>query len=151
MSSPLLAAAVVGNGLLAGLFLAFVVAVSPGLRRVDDAAYVATFRAVNAAILSLVFLAVFLGTPVVTLGAAVLGGHDRSWLLVGAAGAAATFLVTAAGNVPLNTRLAAAPVHTAAERADARRRFEARWNRWNVVRATTSTLALAALAGAAVS
>ncbi len=51
-----------------------------------------------------------------------------------------TVAVTAVGNVPLNDALAAG-----GSRAD----FETAWVRWNVVRTSTSTAALACLAWAA--
>ncbi len=143
-------AATVGNGLLAGVFLAFACAVTLGLRHVDDRCYVSTFRAINTAILNGWFLGVFLVSPVVTAATVVLhaGPADRSrlpWLAVGLAAAAGTVIVTAAVNVPLNRRLGAAPVHTDRECTVARRRFERRWNRWNLLRTVMSTLALVSL------
>lgn len=145
--------ATVGNGLLAGVFLAFACAVTLGLRHVDDRCYVSTFRALNTAILNGWFLGVFLATPVATTATVLLhvGPADRSslrWLAVGLAAAAGTMAVTAGFNVPLNRRLGAAQVRTERERAVARRHFEPRWNRWNLLRTATSTLALVCLAAA---
>lgn len=153
MTSALLVTATVGNGLLAGLFFTFAVAVTRGLRRVDDGSYVATFRAVNAAILNPWFLVVFLGTPPVTAAASLVGAGSSGrtpWLLAALACSAATFLVTALVNVPLNRRLDAAPAETATQLATARRAFEVRWNRWNAARAAASTAALLLLATASV-
>ena len=55
--------AIVLNGLLAGLFFAFSIAIIPGLRRVDDSTYVRSFRAINAGILNPVFLLIFCLAP----------------------------------------------------------------------------------------
>jgi len=147
----LLVLALVGNGLLAGLFAAFSWAVVPGLRHVDDRSFIETFRAINSAILTPGFLVVFLGTPVVTVAvtASHLGpGQDASvpWLLAGTVCSVLSFGITAAVNVPLNRRLDAASTVTEAERRHARVAFEAPWSRWNLARLATSTAALALLA-----
>ncbi len=44
-------------------------------------------------------------------------------------------------NVPLNTRLVRARIETAADCAGARTGFEARWNRWNLIRCWASVVA----------
>nr|BFE81336.1 hypothetical protein GCM10020093_039370 [Planobispora longispora] len=62
-----------------------------------------------------------------------------------------TFVVTAAVNVPLNNAIDAAGDPAAiADPAAVRAAFETRWVRWNVVRAVSSTAALACLAWALV-
>ena len=52
MTETVLALATVASGLVAGLFAAFAYAVSPGLRRMDEEAFVQIVRAVDAAILN---------------------------------------------------------------------------------------------------
>ena len=146
ISEAVAAVAIVTNGLLAGLFFVFVCAAAPGFRRVDDATYVSAFRAINRAILNGWFLSVFLAAPV----AAVVSAGLRIWLTqpgtslaaTGAACSTLTFFVTAARNVPLNTRLDRAPSATP---AIARGNFEKPWNRWNNVRTITSVSALVTL------
>ena len=145
-----LVAATVGNGLLAGVFFAFSCGVAPGLRRVDDRAYVTAFRAINRSIVNLLFLLVFLGAPIATAAAAALhldGARQEVLACVVAALALSllSFAVTVLVNVPLNNRLAAAPTGDAQLRK-ARDDFEIRWNRWNQVRTATSTAALVLLA-----
>ncbi|WP_209559350.1 DUF1772 domain-containing protein [Frigoribacterium sp. PvP032] len=142
------------NGLVAGLFFAFVVAVSPGLRRVDDGAFTGAFRAINAAILRPSFLVVFAAAPASAALLAVLhvvdGSSASTWAVGAAAASVATFVITAARNVPLNEALARADVSGPTSASAARRAFESPWTRWNTVRTLTSTGAVLGLAASAV-
>ncbi|AZL11035.1 MAG: anthrone oxygenase family protein [Brevibacterium aurantiacum] len=139
--------AIVLNGLLAGLFFAFSIAIIPGLRRVDDSTYVRSFRAINTAILNLVFLLAFCLAPLSAVTAVVLrlwsgGSGPVMWLVIAAVCSVLTFLITASANVRLNNGLDRAAVDTETQRGEARVAFEARWNRWNHVRSLTSIAAL---------
>ncbi|MFV0435173.1 MAG: DUF1772 domain-containing protein [Leucobacter sp.] len=151
---PLLVVAIIANGLLAGLFFVFSVAIGPGFRRVDDGTYVQAFRAINAAILNGRFLAVFFFAPLSAAGCVVLllwrgGSASLPSVVAGAICSALTFGITAAGNVPLNRELDRAPTFTEPQRRTARQRFETPWNRRNLARTVTSIGALAFLAIAA--
>jgi uncharacterized membrane protein len=150
-----LVVAMVTGGLIAGVFFVFTCAITPALRRVDDETYVTTFRAINTAIVNGAFLAVFSAAPLSALATAVLGvwlqrSSPSWWLWAGATCSVLTLVITTAANVPLNRGLDQAPVATGTQRRAARRRFETRWNRWNLARTVTSTAALACLAVAAV-
>lgn len=152
---PLLVVAIVANGLLAGLFFVFSIAISPGLRRVDDGTYVQAFQAINAAILNGRFLTVFFVAPIAAVVCVVLHisrGDSASLtsLVAGAVCSALTFGITAARNVPLNQELDSAPIDTEYQRRIARHRFEKRWNRGNLARTVTSIGAFIFLAGASV-
>ena len=143
--------ATVMTGLLAGLFYGFACAVMPGLQRVDDRTFVDTMRSINRRIVNGWFLLCFLGAPVLTLAAAVgqfvLRGEDSRWPIAGAvAFSAASLVITAAVNVPLNNALDAAddPARST-DPAVIRRRFEGRWVRWNIGRTAASTGAFACL------
>ncbi|WP_127783408.1 anthrone oxygenase family protein [Rhodococcus sp. X156] len=155
LSTPALVVAVVANGLLAGVFFAFSCAISLALHRVDDRSYVTVFRAINSAILNAGFLLVFALAPLAAVAAVALP-HDASrnvsvpWLVAGAACSVATFVITAAANVPLNRALDAAPVTSEAQCTDARGHFEGRWNRWNLLRTATGVAAVALLAVAGI-
>lgn len=143
----LITVAAVTNGLLAGLFFVFACAIVPGFRRLDDAAYVRAFRAINAAILNPLFLFIFFAAPVAAIAGAVLASVRGAQpalavLWVGAAASAATFVITAVANVPRNNALARAAVGTPQECSASRGRFEPGWNRWNLVRTITSIAAL---------
>ena len=135
---PAIAAALL-LGLSAGLFFAFSVAVMPGLRRTDDAAFVATMTAINRAILNFPFGLVFVGALIAPVVAAVLAfitGASSPWLLIAAAAVylVGVLFVTGGVNVPLNEAL---------DRDGKRRAFEDRWVRFNNVRTVSGTVAFA--------
>lgn len=152
---PLLVFAIVANGLLAGLFFVFGVAIGPGLRQVDDGTYVRAFRSINAAILNGKFLTVFFVAPIAAAVCAVLhllrgGSAPLPLVVAGAVCSVLTFGITAAGNVPLNEELDRAPIDTEHQRRTARQQFETRWNRRNLARTVTSVGSLVFLAVASV-
>jgi uncharacterized membrane protein len=147
LERAVLLVATITTGLTAGLFYAFSCSVMPGLRRVDDRSFVATMRAINVAILNGWFLIVFLGAPLVAVGAAVLQidgefGPSLLWSAAGAAACLVTLVVTGAVNVPLNDRLA----DERGEPGQLRVAFERRWNRANVVRTVSSVTAFGCFA-----
>ncbi len=152
------------NGLLAGLFFAFVCAISPAYRRLADGEFVRGFRAINAVIVRPTFLVVFVGAPLTAAAAAVAGtlrigvapgglgigaGPAGTALLwVAAAASVVSFLITVIVNVPLNQGLDRAPIDTHRQQEAARAVFESRWNRANLARTLMSTLSVLALAAA---
>ena len=144
-----LVAAVVTNGLMAGLFAAFSYAVLPGLGRSGDRTFVEAMQQVNVAILNGWFGVCFGGAVVFAAVAAFLhrGRPGLTWIVAGLALYVAVLVVTFAVNVPLNDALAAAGN---ADPAAARARFEGTWVGWNVVRAVLSTGAFTSLAWALV-
>lgn len=141
--------AVLGCGLMAGLFLAFSTAVMPGLRALRPAEGAAAMQRMNAAIMNPLFGLLFAGTPLVCLVlvvVAVVGDVPAGpWLV----GGSVLYLVGGSGltlviNVPMNTELAAAdPTVPAGERAWSR--YQRRWTRWNHVRALACFAATLAL------
>jgi len=137
-----LVADLVTTGLMAGVYLAFSIAVMPGLARGDDRSYVLSMRGMNVAILNPVFAIVF-GGPLLLGVVAVLTGLDRDdlgWVALALGLYVATLVVTGVVNVPLNNRLdSTEPVK------EARALFERRWVRWNVVRTVVCTLSFLAL------
>ncbi|MET9822420.1 MULTISPECIES: anthrone oxygenase family protein [Streptomyces] len=138
-----LVAATVAAGLMAGTFYVFACAVMPALARSDDRVYVAVMRDVNEVIENPVFLLGFMGALVL---AGLAGWQSRRvpgrwWVLAGATAYALAFLVTVAGNVPLNDALA-----RPGDPAALRERFEDPWVAWNTVRAVLSTVATGCLA-----
>ncbi|WP_043673880.1 anthrone oxygenase family protein [Clavibacter michiganensis] len=148
-----LVVAITVNGVLAGLYLAFAVAVSPGLRRVDARTHVRSIVAVNRAILNPVFLGLFLGAPVSALASLVLprgsAGTHPSAGTAALACAVLALVVTVAVNVPLNRALERAEIGDDAQVAAVRERFARRWDRANAVRTSASfaaTLLLACVA-----
>ena len=106
VAAVLLVAALLANGLQAGTYYAWASGVMPGLARADDATFVATMRHVNVAIVNPVFLASFLGAPLLTAVAVLAVDFDAlAWTAAALVLALATVGITAAGNVPLNDAL----------------------------------------------
>jgi uncharacterized membrane protein len=150
-----LLAAVVGTGLMAGLFFSFANAVMPALTRSSDRTYVEAMQRVNESILNPLFLGLFTGSLVLTgLATALHVGSDGGvlpWLIAGLVLYGLVVAITAAVNVPLNDQLAAAGTPTdAAGWAAVRRDFATRWVPWNVVRAVVNVAAFGVLAWALV-
>jgi uncharacterized membrane protein len=143
-----LVAATIATGLTAGLLYAFAHTVMPGLGRTDDRTFVGAFQAVDRAVINPWFMAGFLGGPAFTLAALLLdtgGGAALGWLLAALGLHVAVLVVTMAVNVPMNNWLQQADLDRVADLATARRRFETRWVRWNVIRTAAAAAAGAAL------
>jgi uncharacterized membrane protein len=151
MTDIVLLLAVVTAGLQAGTYYTWASGVMPGLARAEDRSFVDTMQRINVAIVNPVFVASFLGAPVLAIAAAVLVDPDaRWWALAGAVLAVGTLVITAAGNIPLNNRLdAAGPLEQIPDLAAVRTGFERAWVRLNLARTLTSLGALACLAWAA--
>ncbi|WP_229054562.1 DUF1772 domain-containing protein [Aeromicrobium sp. Leaf350] len=137
----LLGATALTTGLVAGLFAAFAYAVMPGLRRVDDVAFVQTMRGVNVAIINPVFGLLFGGSLVLGIASTVVvRGEDAfAWAVAGLVGYVLTLVVTIARNVPLNEALENGT--DASPRL--REAFERPWTRWNLVRTATNVASTA--------
>ena len=141
--------AALGCGLMAGLFFAFSVSVMKALARLTPAQGIAAMQAINVAILNPVFLAVFLGTAVVSVLAIIvsfLRWNTPGALYLLAGGALyliGNILVTAVFNVPMNNALdsmAPADPGSASLWAD----YLSSWTAWNHVRTITAVSAMAA-------
>ncbi len=105
--------ALLGSALVGGVFFAFSSFVMNALARVPSAEGIAAMQSINVVVINPAFLGAFMGTAVLSLGvgglAVVASSHpSASYFLAGAIFYfAGTFLVTIAGNVPLNDQLAA--------------------------------------------
>ncbi|SDK86801.1 Uncharacterized membrane protein [Glycomyces sambucus] len=149
-----LLAALLSAGLMAGLFTGYSYSVMPGLKILDDRAWVAALQHINRVIINGRFMTGFLGSVAFSLAAVVLGCFldDRSalpWTIAGLVLNLVSFIGTMAKNVPLNDRLEAAGDPAAlADPAALRTEVEEPWIKWNHVRGTANLLALAALAWA---
>jgi uncharacterized membrane protein len=100
-----------GAGLMAGVYFAFSVAVMPALDRLPGSQAIAAMNHINKVIVNPVFMLAFL---VATLTSAVVGvyaavqldGHERAWLIAGAAlFVVGSFLITIGYHVPKNDAL----------------------------------------------
>lgn len=150
-----LIAATLTTGLMAGVFGLYSNAIMPGLRRTDDRTFVAAFQSIDRAIINPAFMATFLGALVLTALTALLHltGEARSllpWIVAALVLYLVVFVVTIRVNVPQNNEIkAAGDVDRMTDVHGMRERFnEARWVRWNHLRAFASTLAFGLLSWA---
>ncbi|MFE1440088.1 DUF1772 domain-containing protein [Streptomyces sp. NPDC058739] len=145
-AGPVLLAATILAGLMAGTFFIFACAVMPALARSEDRVFVDVMRDINDVIQNPLFLLAFLGALVLSAVAAwqSRSAPGRWWTWGGCAAYALVVLVTVAVNVPLKDQLASATGSPTAARAD----FEDTWVAWNAVRAGLSVMASGLLAGA---
>ena len=147
-----LIAATLTTGLMAGVFGLYSNAIMPGLRRTDDRTFVAAFQSIDRAIINPAFMATFLGALVLTALTALLHftGEARSllpWIVAALVLYLVVFVVTIRVNVPRNNEIkAAGDVDRMTDVHGVRERFnEARWVRWNHLRAFASILAFGLL------
>ena len=144
-------------GLMAGVFAIYANATMPGLGKTDNRTFVGAFQAIDTAIINPLFLLSFFGALVFTgiAGALHLGEDFRSvlpWVVVAFVLYLAVVVITVVVNVPLNDGIKAAGApDSIADLGRVRELFnEARWVRWNLVRAVATTAAFGCLAWALV-
>jgi uncharacterized membrane protein len=141
--------------LVAGLVFSFAIVVMPGIRGLDDLAFLKAFKAMDRVIQNNppIFMLVWLGSAVVLLASTVVGiwqleGFDRILLVVACAiYLFGVHLPTIAVNIPLNNHLQSQDLDTMTEPAlvETRARFESRWLRWNAIRTIFAILTTALL------
>ncbi len=142
-------AAVLGCGLVAGIFFAFSSFVMSALGRLPAKEGIAAMQAINITVLNPWFFAAFFGTAAACLVLVVLAltgwnGAHAEYLIAGSAlYLLGTILVTIAFNVPLNDRLAAVDPGRS-DGAVLWTHYLVRWNSWNHVRTAASLGAAAA-------
>jgi uncharacterized membrane protein len=148
---PVLLAAALFAGLQAGTYFTWSTGVMPGLAKVDDRTFISAMQQMNIAIVNPIFIATFLGAPLLAGAAAVVAGPQaRPWAIAATVLAVGTLVITFAGNIPLNDALdAAGPVDKIKDLAAVRADFESLWVKLNVARCLTSASALGCLAWAA--
>ena len=134
MDDPLLTGGQALNGLLAGIYVAFVVAVMPALHGLPDDTFLRVMNRINDVIVNPAFLTLFLGAPVL---AVILAAVRRDPLTIAAAVAAlAALVITIAVHVPLNDALAD---------GGTRDRYETPWVLWHYFRTGAAIVAFALL------
>jgi uncharacterized membrane protein len=147
--------AVITMGLATGAFALYAHTVMPGLRNTDNHTFVASFQAMDRAIINPWFMAsAFVGALLFTVAAALasIGRAALPWVIAALVLYLIAVVITIAVNVPLNDALKAAgnPDHIR-DLAGVRERFhETRWAAWNLVRVATSGAAFGCLAWALV-
>lgn len=153
-----LGGAVVGMGLLGGLFYGYACSVMPGLHHASDSTVVDTMQNINRSIQNPVFFATFMGAPALAAWAWInerrRGAREiERWIVAGVVLSGIGLLVTGAFNIPLNEQLdkAGSPEHLAqiGQLASVRDDFETPWTVWNVVRTVAFAGSFACLGWAA--
>ncbi|MEO0369685.1 MAG: anthrone oxygenase family protein [Pseudomonadota bacterium] len=142
MSSLLTLVAVLGTGLMAGVYFAFSVFIMPALAELTPPTAAAAMNAINRVILKTIFIPIFF---ISSLNVLILGIIAPSWFTLSSA---ALYLLgmtvcTAAFNVPLNNNLRDA---AARDLEQIWSHYLVVWTRWNHVRTISSVLACALLA-----
>jgi uncharacterized membrane protein len=141
--------------LVAGFVFAFAIVVMPGIKSLGDHDFLQAFMVMDRVIQrnQPIFILVWLGSAVILtistgLGIWQLEGFDLVLLIV----ACAIYLLgvqlpTVSINIPLNNRLQSHDLEsmTASALEDARRSFESRWIRWNMIRTILATATTALL------
>lgn len=136
--------------LVAGFLFAFAIVVMPGIRSLNDREFIRAFQAIDGVIQNsqLLFMLVWVGSIVTLVISAVLGAGQ----LDGAGRLLIIFTVlayilgvqlpTVTINVPLNNKLQTLDVDTMDETTQkaARKEFESRWNRWNLIRTVIASV-----------
>ena len=137
--------------LITGFLIAFAIVVMPGIGRLKDAEFIRAFQGIDGVIQDghPVFGFIWLGSilAVTATMAMGLGIPDEQTRLVTVVAAgiylAGVLLPTFRVNVPLNNWFQSLDTEEMDPDAlaAARNRFEAKWNRWNVVRTVASGVA----------
>ena len=138
-------AAVVGSGLTAGLCFTFASFAMTAFDRLGAPQAIRAMQSINAAILKSTAMAVWFGTAVLGVLAAVLTRGHPCAVAAAVLYAIGAVLITGRGNVPLNEALDRVdPASADAEHAW--HSYRRRWNRWNAWRTLAITLATAGFA-----
>lgn len=140
--------------LVCGLFYSYSCSVSLGLKRLPDPEYLRAMQEINRAILNLWFFLSFMGSlvmlPVMAGISYWQGGASQGFFFLLAAAIVyiiGVFGVTIAGNVPLNNMLDKFNIGAATteQLQSMRMRFEAPWNRLNLIRTLANILSFVLL------
>ena len=139
--------AAIGSGVVGGVFFAFSNFVMAALARLPVPQGIAAMNSINVTVINPWFMAVFLGTPVLSVILIIMAlfkwSEPGSLLIIAASliYIVGSFLVTMIFNVPLNDALAAA-APASSEGAALWARYLKEWTWWNHVR---TALPLAAM------
>lgn len=141
-------AALLGSGLIAGVFFAFSTFVMKALSRLSPEMGMIAMQSINITVLNLWFLGVFLGTAVVCMlllvwSLLLWNQMDSGYLIAGCMlYLLGSLMVTAIFNVPKNEVLTKVEA-LAADSESIWSNYVHEWTIWNHVRATASILATA--------
>ncbi len=137
--------------LMGGIFFAFSSFVMPALARIPVEEGIRAMQRINVDVYHWSFMGTFFAAPIACVASASFAVYRSGWdsqvalyAIVGCiVYVLGNFVVTAAGNVPLNDALAAVDADTA-NAASVWARYLRGWTRWNHVRTAASMLAAVA-------
>ena len=149
MTPWLVAMTALACALMGGIFFAFSSFIMPALGRIPPDEGIRAMQRINIDVFHWTFMSAFFGTPLACIAVAawlIHSSNDQA-ALYGVIGCLVyvfgNFVVTAAGNVPLNNALAVVDSNTA-DPAREWTRYAVGWTRWNHVRTAASLAAAAA-------
>lgn len=135
------------TGLSAGLCFTWSNSITPGIGRLNDFEYLASFQQMNRTILNPVFFMVFFGPFFLSLMNLYVLRNASSpiiWMLVLSTLTYlfGVLLITVFGNVPLNEMLDKTDLITAStvELKNLRDNFEVKWNRLHLIRTISAVI-----------
>ena len=136
------------TGLIAGLFYAWSISVTPGLAKISDANYLNAFQSMNRMILNPIFFIAFMGLiillPLLSYLYYSSPVSTQFWFILSATVLylAGVMAVTIFGNVPMNNTLEALQIESMSpgQMQSFRLGFESKWNSLNTVRTICSSL-----------
>ena len=137
--------AAIGNALMAGVFFAFSAFVIQSLSALPPGQAVAAMQSINKVILHSLFMLLFFGSALVSIGLLLAGIMLENpamnvYLMIGCLlNLVGVFLVTVVFNVPLNNKLTTV-VATNEDSADAWATYVSGWLPWNHVRTVLALL-----------
>ena len=141
------------TGLMAGLFYAWSFSVTTGLSKLSDTNYIEAMQSLNKAILNPAFFLIFWGSILSLILATILHYEQPLssifWhlLIATVVYLIGSIAVTFRGNIPLNNSLEIFKLNSSSveEIKLQRTAFESRWNKLNMIRTISSSLAFIVL------
>ena len=147
--------AIVLCALVSGLLFGFAVVVMAGIAKLPNKDFLLAFKHMDGIIQNKqpIFMLVWVGSILTVLASVILGTMDLSgqealllwigggWYLLGVQ------LPTVAFNIPLNDTIQTLEINklNELELASSRANFEAKWNRWNMIRTINGIIAVTIL------
>lgn len=134
------------TGLLAGVFFTWTNAITPGIGRLNDTAYLQAFQHMNRTIINPLFYVVIVGPLFLSpLSAYIYKSSPRImiWTIIGSSIIyfLGVFIVTMLGNIPLNVMLDHTQLTNISieDAKDLRESFETKWNQLHLIRTVSSS------------
>jgi len=144
--SIILFIAILLSGLLAGIFFTWTNAITPGIGKLDDLAYLQVFQHMNRAILNPLFFIIFMGALLFSVASTYYYKSDsklifRMLIIATVIYFIGVFIVTIIGNLPLNDLIDKSVLESLSkiEIIELREKYEIKWNKLHLIRTITST------------